>query len=297
MAGLLQNNLLTLCLATLPAAGPDAIWRAWSLAPATVLPMLLAIALFARGTWVSRGTDPAAHHRAWLLAAGIAILAVALISPLCRLASTLAWAHMIQHVLLVAVAPLLLTLSRPGKVLLAGLPAAVRDRLAFMPQGQPSQSHAFLLVAFLLYGVNIWFWHIPALYEGALLNTGLHLLMVTSLLAVSLMFWHAVLETYRATGASAGLSAMLLFFTFMHTGALGIFLTVSSQVWYPVVGMRSAVWGMLPLDDQRLAGLIMWVPMGGIYVVAALALFARLIAGSGGTMVGSVPGDHSAQSI
>jgi putative membrane protein len=81
------------------------------------------------------------------------------------------------------------------------------------------------------------------------------------------------------------------------SGALGIFLTVSSQVWHLVVGMRSAVWDLPPLDDQRLAGLIMWVPMGGIYVVAALALFARLIAGSGGTMVGSVPEDHSAHSI
>ncbi|MBJ6126982.1 cytochrome c oxidase assembly protein, partial [Microvirga splendida] len=125
------------------------------------------------------------------------------------------------------------------------------------------------------------FWHIPALYQGALLNVSLHLVMYAMLLLVSLLFWHSVLETYRIPGGASGLAAMLLFFTFLHTAILGLLLSLAPQVWYPLMAVRGAAWGLLPLDDQRLAGLIMWIPMGGVYFAAALAILARLIAGSG----------------
>jgi putative membrane protein len=126
-----------------------------------------------------------------------------------------------------------------------------------------------------------WFWHIPALYETVLVNVGLHLLMYATLLIVSLLFWHSILEIFRTPGAVSGAAALLLFFTFLHTGLLGILLTLSPKVWYPVMALRGAAWGLLPLDDQRLAGLIMWIPMGSIYCVVALALVARLITDSG----------------
>ncbi len=199
------------------------------------------------------------------------------------MASTLAWAHMVQHVLLVTGAPLFLALSRPGNVLLAGLPARLRMtagswRRAETPASRP---YAYLLVSFVLYGLNIWFWHIPALYQGALLDVSLHLVMYALFLLVSLMFWHSVLETYRTPGGASGLAAMLLFFTFLHTAVLGLLLALSPQVWYPLMAARGAAWGLLPLDDQRLAGLIMWIPMGGVYFAAALAVLARFITESG----------------
>jgi cytochrome c oxidase assembly factor CtaG len=143
------------------------------------------------------------------------------------------------------------------------------------------QPLAYLIASFLLYGVNIWVWHIPAVYEAALLNAGMHLLMYASLLVASLTFWHAILESRRMPGAVSGTAAVLLFFTFLHTGALGILLTLSPKLFYPLMAVRTAAWGILPIDDQRLAGLIMWIPMGGIYVVVALAVLARLITASG----------------
>jgi putative membrane protein len=271
-------DLWSLCLATLPGTAPDGLWAAWSLSPWIVGPLAAACALYGRGYRASRGQDRA---RAGLFVAGIACLAVALVSPLCRLSSTLAWAHMIQHVLLVAGAPVCLALSRPGAVLQAGLPAPLR-RMAEVGRLLPSpQPHAFLAVSFLLYGVNIWAWHIPALYQGALLDAGLHLIMVVSLLLVSLLYWHATLEAGRRADAAAGLAAILLFFTFLHTGALGIFLTLAGRVWYPLLASRSGAWNLSPLDDQKLAGLIMWVPMGFLYLGAALALMALLITSSG----------------
>jgi putative membrane protein len=291
------TDLFTLCLATLPEARPDSIWSAWSFAPAVVIPVALAALLYARGLVSERATPGRTHRptvsQGALFAVGIGCLVTALMSPLCRMAATLAWAHMVQHVLLVVGAPLFFALSRPGRTLLMGLPTGIRTRAAAWGSAAAGpQSYAYLLVSFLLYGFNIWFWHIPALYEAALLNTGMHLLMYASLLAVSLMFWHALLESRRMSGA-AGIAAVLLFFTFLHTGGLGIFLTLSPRAWYPLMAMRSAAWGILPLDDQRLAGLIMWVPMGGVYVVVALALVARLIRTSGQIPVGQPPLDRS----
>jgi putative membrane protein len=274
-------DFLTLCLATVPEASPERIWTEWSFAPAVVIPLALLSVLYVRGLMVAsfaRG-DQTSSLRRWLFAAGLACLVIALVSPLCRMASTLAWAHMIQHVLLVAGAPLLLALSRPGQTLLAHLPALIHIKGSTWQRfrGDPQQQHACLLVTCVLYAVNIWVWHIPALYEAALQYASVHLLMITSLLVISLAFWHAVLETYRSPGPASGLAAMLLFFTFMHTAALGIFLTFSTRPWYPLMALRSGAWGILPLDDQRLAGLIMWIPMGGIYVAVALAAVARLI--------------------
>jgi cytochrome c oxidase assembly factor CtaG len=105
--------------------------------------------------------------------------------------------------------------------------------------------------------------------------------MYAMLLIVSLLFWHSMLQTYRIPGGASGLAAMLLFFTFLHTAVLGLLLALSPQVWYPLMAARGVAWGLPPLDDQRLAGLIMWIPMGGVYFASALAVLARLISGSG----------------
>lgn len=287
----LPADLLTLCLATLPETTPGQVWASWSLSPVVVLPLIVADFLYVRGSrMMEHAVRPTIVQRLHF-AAGIACLIVALVSPLCRMAATLAWAHMVQHILLVAGASLFLALSRPGNVLLAGLPARLRMvagswRRAETPASRP---YAYLLVSFVLYGLNIWFWHIPVLYQGALLNVSLHLVMYAMLLVVSLLFWHSVLETYRTPGGASGLAAMLLFFTFLHTAVLGLLLALSPQVWYPLMAARGAAWGLPPLDDQRLAGLIMWIPMGGVYFAAALAVLARLIKGSGHAPGGSTP--------
>lgn len=279
----LPAGLLTLCLATLPEIRPEHLWSSWSFSPVIVAPLALVALLYRCGLPALPGAALPSRARRSLFTAGIVCLVVALMSPLCRMAAAVAWAHMVQHVLLVAGAPLLLVLSRPGTVLLAGLPSALRRKAEACSRtvASASQPYAYLLVSFVLYGVNIWFWHIPALYQGALLGVGLHLVMYAMLLLVSLLFWHSMLETYRIPGGASGLAAILLFFTFLHTALLGLLLALSPQVWYPLLAQRGVAWGLSPLDDQRLAGLIMWIPMGGTYFTAALAIVARLISLSG----------------
>src|SRR5215213_5130636 len=118
-------DLFTLCLASLPEVRPEGLGAAWSFAPVIIVPLALATVLYARGL-VADGTAPGTRRptlsQAILFTAGIGCLVIALMSPLCRMASTLAWAHMIQHVILVAVAPLFFALSHPAQTLLEGLP-------------------------------------------------------------------------------------------------------------------------------------------------------------------------------
>lgn len=280
--GSFSPDVFALCLATLPATEPNQIWTSWSLSPAITLPLLVISALYCLGARTSRTNAFPSRFQRYCFAAAIGCLVIALISPLCRMAASLAWAHMVQHVLLVVGAPLLLVLSNPSDTLLNGLSGSLRKRMKVSGQYRAAvRPHLWLLIGFVLYGASIWFWHIPAAYQGALLNTGVHLIMYANLLVVSILFWHWIFETHRISDAASGLAAMLLFFTFLHTALLGLLLALSPQVWYPLMAGGKA-WNLSPLDDQRLSGLIMWIPMGGVYFVAALALLSKLLRGSEG---------------
>lgn len=268
-SGQLSSGVFSLCLAGQPASDSGSIWAAWSLAPQTVLPLVVVCGLYLRGRskLISDrdGRRPTALN-AGFFGLGMLMLGVALVSPLCRMASSLAWAHMLQHAIIVAVAPPLLLLGRPGAVFGAALPVwykATLDRLRITDHP---------LSAGAIYGAAIWLWHMPYFYQAALFNAGVHLLMYATLLAVSLAFWQGVAEALRAPGTRSGFVAASLVGTIIHTGLLGALLTFSQSPWYPLAGESTDSSGISPLEDQALAGLIMWVPMGAIYFVAGLAV-------------------------
>ena len=233
-----------LCLATAGPTGPGALQAGWSFAPATAGPLLAGLAAL---LWLARR-----GNAGWPAFAGWAALAVALASPLCRLAATTAAAHMAQHVILVAIAPALLV---------AGLPPLRARRFLLRPS-----------LASAVYALAIWLAHAPPVYEAALLDAGAHLTLLAVLLAASLLFWSALLDPERR--ASAGPMAAA---AFAQTGILGALLTFAATPWYPVFGLGPALWGMTPQEDQQLAGLVMWVPMAAIYLAAALHALAALL--------------------
>jgi putative membrane protein len=279
----MNDRILSLCLATQPAVTPDGVWSAWSLAPQVVLPLSGASLLYAHGWCAGRVTaedrDPQ-DTRAWFFLAGMLALAVAVVSPLCRLAAELAWAHMVQHVLLVAVAPPLILLGCPLDVVTRNLPGLLQGA-KWLRRHFP-QSVVSLICSTVLYGVTIWFWHIPASYQGALLSEAVHLVLYATLLGASFWFWNAVLHGIRTGGGQLGAGIAALFVSLLQTGLLAVLLTLSPRPWYPLMSQNSAAWGHSPLEDQQLAGLIMWVPMSFIYLGAALALAARWIGGTQG---------------
>ena len=192
-----------------------------------------------------------AEQRYWLLGCGL--LAVALVSPLCRLAATIAWAHMVQHLILIILAPLPLAL---------GLRSRIRS---WFQQGRHRESLASLST--LLLGGAIWISHAPGIYEAALINEAIHLAVLAALVGSALLFWSSAL-------AAPSLRAMsMVFVTILHSGLLGALLTFSSRLWYPVFGAGPQIWGLTPMEDQQLAGLIMWVPMGLILAAVGLWLW------------------------
>ena len=273
-------SLLSLCLASQPATAPYDLWASWSFAPEVVLPLLLVLGLYARGLVALRWpeTGPVRSWQAACFAAGWLALVVALISPLCRMAATLVSAHMVQHVILVAIAPPLLVLAAPMAPLVHGLPRRWREIVAHWGEVRPVRLARGRLgapmIAGLLYGAAIWLWHLPLLYQAALLSEALHLLMYALLVAAGILFWRSLIASARQEPGGHGGAIVSALATTIHTGLLGALLTFAPTPWYPLLAQRAAGWGLTALEDQQLAGLVMWVPMGSIYLVSSVCLMA-----------------------
>jgi putative membrane protein len=275
-------------LAHEPGGTGSAAASPWTSADLAILvPLCLSGALYAIGLarlWhragVGRGISSA---NAACFAAGWLTLALSLLSPLHALGETLFAAHMIQHILLVAIAAPLLVLGRPGGALSWSLPLSWRRGLGAVVRARPvAAAWAWMtkpLVATTIHGITIWAWHLPGLFEAALANPWLHWLEHASFLFTAAVFWWAMLgRPARAHGY--GLSVACLFVTLLHSSFLGTLLTLSPHLWYaPAPG--AAAWGMSAMEDQQLAGLIMWIPGGMLYTLAALALAGLWITRSG----------------
>lgn len=177
-------------------------------------------------------------------------LAVALgfglfVSPFCALTSALFSARVVHHVVLAAIAaPLLVVAFRPSRF-------------------------GSLMVWTAVQALVFWAWHAPPLYAWALSSDGAYWLMQASLLGFALGFWNAV----RLAPIPAAVVALLA--TMVQMGLLGALITFAGAALYAPHIATTLVWGFSPLEDQQLAGLIMWAPAAAIYLAGALALLAR----------------------
>jgi putative membrane protein len=189
---------------------------------------------------------------------------------------------MVQHELLMALAAPLLVLGRPLEAWTWALPLATRRSLAWLAH-HPALLGSWRaltepLGAWTLHALALWIWHVPALFQHALENEGVHVLQHVSFFVSALFFWWSILGRPAHRNGTAIAS---LFTTMLHTGALGALLTFAPRVWYPDYGAAAAAFGLTPLEDQQLGGLVMWVPAGAAYVVAALAIVAGWLAPAG----------------
>lgn len=216
-----------------------------SLIAAAALLYVSGVARLWRRAGARRGIN--AWAVAWF-ALGLAVMAIALLSPLHHLAEHHLWAHMVQHELLMVVAAPLFVAARPLGALAWVAPIRVPKWLA-----DPGW-------AFVLHAAAIWLWHIPGVFEASVNSESLHFAQHASFFVTALMFWESAL---RRTGP--GVAA--LFATMLHTGLLGALMALSNRVWY--TGTE--------LDDQQLAGLVMWIPAGLAYPIAAMVLVSRAL--------------------
>lgn len=222
-----------------PGPAPAELWARWNLDP-LLLAVLAAVGL----AWAMTEGRRAGPGRRAAFAAGMGLLVVAFVSPLCALSSALFAARVGHHVLLIAVAAPLFAWAAPAA------PAWLRRGLG------PAAALHFLLV---------WLWHAPAPYAWALSADAAYWLMQASLLGSAVALWWAVRDA-PAPAAVAALAA-----TMVQMGLLGALITFAAQPLYAPHFATTAAWGLSALEDQQTAGLIMWAPAAGLYLLAALA--------------------------
>jgi putative membrane protein len=265
-----------------PPLAPHELWSAWTLDWWILASVFLPAGLYARGLrrlWQRAGAGRGVRRwQAWCFAAGIFALFVALISPLDALGGTLFSAHMLQHVVLMLVAAPLLVLAAPLLPMLWALPIGWRYALGRWARHPDVRGFWYVfsnpVSAWLLHAAALWVWHIPALYEATLYSELVHFAQHAAFAGTALLFWWAAFDFGRRRRLRHGIGTIYVFTTALHSSVLGALLTFSLVLWYPAYAERVGVWGLSPLEDQQLGGLVMWVPAGIIYLVASLALLA-----------------------
>lgn len=217
-----------------------------------------------------RFSEAAAFAGAW------AALAAALLSPIDELSETWLAVHMVQHELLMVVAAPLMALGAPLVALLWTAPAAWRRPIAGVFKRPPiTAMWAWLTapgVAWLLHAVALWLWHVPRLYDYAARHEGVHVVQHLCFLLTAALFWWGMLRG-RYGRAGYGAAVVYVFATAIHSGLLGAVLTVAPRVWFDVYATPHAA-GPSPLEDQQLAGLLMWIPAGIVLIAGGLCFFA-----------------------
>lgn len=262
----------------------EPVWTRWDGGPVELLLIALPAIWYAVGVhalWQHAGVGRGVTRlQACSFAAGILTLFIALVSPVDALAEALFSVHMTQHLLLILVAAPLCVLGAPLLPMLWALPRSGRRRVGEWWKRRALIRAAVYLatapvVVFALHTAALWFWHFPGPYETALRNPFVHALEHLSFFGTALLFWWVVAQPVGRRRVSYPAAILLIAGTLMQSGALGAVLMFARSPWYPVHAEGAREWGVTLLGDQQLAGLIMWIPAGFIYVAAAALLFLK----------------------
>jgi len=213
---------------------------------------------------------------------GLCMLLLALASPLEALAEVLLQAHMVQHLVLMMVAPPLLVYGAPTLPLLRGLPHVVFKRglgplLAWTVRRRLARLLTHPVLGWLAFVVATVAWHVPALYELALHSHFWHHVQHLCFLSTGMLFWWPVLQPWpsRPRWPRWAMIPYLLLADIQNT-ALSAALVFSERILYPTYLTVPRVWGISALDDQAAAGVMMWVPGSLVYLVPVGLLVMQL---------------------
>jgi putative membrane protein len=259
------------------AIEPHDLWSAFTLSPMVIVGLLLAVCVYARGVrtlWHAAGRGRGIT--AWRVAAyyvGLILAAVALLSPIDALGEALFSGHMVQHMLLVVAAAPCLTLGDPLTATLWALPLRARRSLglawrrARLPRALWRQLRR-PVVLWVLHVGALWLWHLPTFYDAALRDGAVHVLEHATFLLTALLFWLPLADPHPRRRLGAGVATLYLFTAALQCTLLGALITFAPRPWYFGHLGTTAAWGLSPLEDQQLAGLIMWIPAGLSYLIA-----------------------------
>ena len=275
-----------LCTAELARAhgGAEGSNLSWTLDGWVVGPLAFTLVAFLVG-YVRvrrRATAPSTALRPTLLfLGGWLTLVAALVSPLHRAGESSFAAHMLEHELLMLVAAPLLVAAHPGGVLLWAVAHRARAPLARVFLAAPVATTWRRLIepltATVLQSIVLWLWHAPPLFDRALASPGWHIVQHLSFVISALIFWSAMLDPKQRHRQPAMLIGCL-FATSIVSGALGALMAFSNSPWY--AGYRAlnlSAFGLAPVQDQQIAGVLMWIPGGLVHLGVALALLAQVL--------------------
>lgn len=247
----------------------------WDLAPTVLLTLAVYAWVYVR-RWrtvrAQHGERGAGVRHLVLWLAGLAVIFVALCSPLDAIADDLASAHMVQHLLLADLAPIALILGLT-KILLRPVTRTINTierKAGFL--GHP----VFGVVAYV--GV-MWAWHVPTMYDATLRHAGIHVFEHLTLMAAGTLYWWHLISPIRSRLRLGGMAPVAyMASTKLLVGALGVLLTFLPDVLYRPYDVGGAThWGMSALDDQHVAGAFMGLEQSLVMGVGLAYLFFRML--------------------
>jgi putative membrane protein len=263
---------------------PGEAWSHWAVDPLVVIPLTVLATVYALVAAELRGTGALAARHVVSFALGWTGLAAALVSPVEALSQSLLSGHMVQHVLLVAVAVPLLAYGMPLARMQAALPRGIRARLTRLRLRAPGLGislGALAVAALAIHTATLWAWHVPGAYEATLASGALHGVQHLAFLVTALALWWAVLA-FGARTRPSGAPVAALFGLGAQGAALGALIAFATSPWYASYVEAVPVTGVDPIADQQLAGLVMWgfggvapVVVGAVLLVGWIQRFDR----------------------
>lgn len=261
-----------------PAPSLPGVLLAWRLDPVVIAGLLATAAAYfwaVRRVGAAHPRNPHPALRTWLFSAGLATIGLALLSPIEAYEGALFSVHMAQHMLLELLAAPLLLAGAPITLALRVASPSVRRRILAVLQGRVVHAISFPVVAWVLFAAVNWGWHFSDLYDQALENALLHHLQHATFLGAALLFW------WPAIGADPSpwrlphpVRILYLFLAMPQNSFLGVALMSASTVLYPHYVTNQRSWGIPPLDDQALGGVLMWVVGDVAFLVGMMVVVA-----------------------
>jgi putative membrane protein len=246
----------------------------WSLEPVVLVGVALAGWAYLR-RWravaAELGARRAGPGRAASFLAGLGLILVALVSPVDRLSDQLFLVHMIQHVLVLDLVPILLICGLTKTILRPVTRRLQHLERALGPFGHP-------IFAIVLYVAVVWTWHVPALYDAALEHSALHVLEHTTYAVAGGLYWWHLLSPIRSRQRLPGMGpALYMAATKLLVGLLGIILVFAPGTLYRFYARQGGFWGLSTHADQSLAGGVMTLDQSVVMGIALAVLFARML--------------------
>ncbi|MGA7989532.1 MAG: cytochrome c oxidase assembly protein [Candidatus Dormiibacterota bacterium] len=251
----------------------------WSFEPVPIVGTATAAYLYWRGRRTASpalGRDATWDRGDTAFALGLGALLFALVSPVAFFDITLQWDHMLQHVLLLLVAPPLILMGDPFRTAWAGYLAA-QGRPIEIGQTGPARLMRVLhsgwraaAVVVVLFSANMFFWHIPTVYNDTLRIASVHDLEHLTFLVLGLLFWDQVISPVQVPGRLSLLGRGIVVLAGM--GVSWVLAVIIGYASLPLYAYPAPTGGMSLLADQQIAAGVMWVPGGTPFLIALLYL-------------------------